>query len=446
MNTEPMITIWKCSEDPNKVTPELTGQVSKNHYTVLLCRWANGKVGAIFPVYDNQILCFSAVKPGSRNSPELEFIPTHKMEADNSDIDSHIISYGGIVARWLLDSCGLHPIKTGLEILNDHNFRKNILYAVREEPHLELLYESHLEATRIAARNAFELQHNVPPTHPGAWKPENKREFEFSFEEHLKEERRMKEYDEQYLYPFFSHEDIKFMRAIAQDYQEYIQYKYVSSSVSQDGEKKKTKVEKPKEKEKIFVPIQDTFEIENTTEERLQKVFQFCIDRKWLDDSTRVDDWLKLFAGVPSDVRMIWDNESRHALRDLFWVMDREKDAEEKTFLKARRNYLHIVSSHFISEKPSQNNPKPYITDFSGRNNQKQYKQAIDFCRRILRGEDYDKIIFDMLEAQNKAEVQTDGSMHNDGMPENISVNKSNIALQQGLRTPKKTIRQTKIK
>jgi hypothetical protein len=199
-------------------------------------------------------------------------------------------------------------------------------------------------------------------------------------------------------------------------------------------------VKEPKEEEKIFVPIQDTFEIANTNEERLQKVFQFCRDRKWLDDSTRVDDWLILFAGVPSDVRMIWDNESRHALRDLFWVMDREKDAEEKTFLKARRNYLHIVSSHFISEKPSQNNPKPYITDFSGRNNQKQYKQAIDFCRRILRGEDYDKIIFDMLEAQ------TDGSMHNDGMPENISVNKSNIALQQGLRTPQKTIRQTKIK
>lgn len=445
MNKEIMTTIWKCSEDPSDITHELTGQVSTNRNILLLCRWANGKVGAIFPVNDSLILCFSEVKAGSRNDPKLDFVPTQERLTDNSDINSHIISCGGIVAHWLLDSCGLHPTKTGLELFKDFNFRKNILYILRERPYIEPLYESHLEKARTTARKDFELKQNVLRTQPGSWKPENKREFEFSLEDHLKEERRILYYDERNLFPFFRHEDVEFMRAIAQDYQEYIQYKLscAFTNTSTQPEDKETTTQKEK---KPFVPIQDTFEIENTNEERLRLVFQLCIDQKWLDELTRVEDWLKLFAGVPSDVRMVWDNDARHALRNLFWMMDREYDAERKTFLKPRKNYLQVVSSHFVSEKPSKENPQPYITDFNGRNNQQQYKQPIEFCRRVLKGEDFDIIIFEMVEAQKKSEDQKSKSMFGEGQPDNIIIDEDNAALQRGQRTPRKPIRQTKIK
>lgn len=444
MNKEIMTTIWKCSEDPNDITPELTGQVSKNRNILLLCRWANGKVGAIFPVDNRLTLCFSKVKAGSRNDPELVLNPIQDNLTDNSNIDSHIISCGGIVAHWLLDSCGLHPTKNGWEILNDTNFRKNILHALRERPYIEPLYEQHLETARTTANKLFESQLDEIRTQPGAWKPENKSKFVFSLENHLKEERRMSQYDERHLYPFFRHEDIEFMRAIAEDYQEYIQYKLNTLSI--DVPPQTIDGKKEIEKKKPFVPTKDTFEIQNTTAERLRQVFQLCIDQKWLDELTRVEDWLKLFAGVPSDVRMIWNNDARHALRDLFWMMDREFDAERKTFLKPRKNYLQIVSSHFMSEKPSKGNPQPYITDFTGRNNQQQYNQPIEFCRRVLKGEDFDKIIFEMLEAQKKSEDQKNESMIDEAMPENVTIDEDNAALQQGQRTPRKTIRQTKIK
>ena len=442
-NRENMTTIWKCSEDPSDITHELTGQVSTNRNILLLCRWANGKVGAIFPVNDSLILCFSEVKAGSRNDPKLDFMPTQERLTDNSDINSHIISCGGIVAHWLLNSCGLHPVKTGLELFKDFNFRKNILYTLRERPYIEPLYESHLEKARTTARKDFELKQNLLRTQPGSWKPENKREFEFSLEDHLKEERRILYYDERNLFPFFRREDIEFMRAIAQDYQEYIQYKLDNSSISEAEEGKKTKGKKPKE-DKPFVPTQDTFKIENTTEERLKLIFQFCIDQKWLDGSTRVEDWLLLFKGVPSPVLMVWKKEKSPALRDLFWMMDRDEDAEQKTFLESRRNYLHVVSSHFVSKKPSKGNPPAYITDFGGRNNQKQYEQPIELCRRILawpkdKEIDLNALIYEMAEEQEKRmidEAQTD----------NVSINKENAALQQGQRTSRETIRHTKIK
>lgn len=433
-----MTTIWKCSEDPNDITPELTGQVSKNRNILLLCRWANGKVGAIFPVDNRLTLCFSKVKAGSRNDPELVLNPIQDNLTDNSNIDSHIISCGGIVAHWLLDSCGLHPTKNGWEILNDINFRKNILHALRERPYIEPLYEQHLETARTTANKLFESQLDEIRTQPGAWKPENKSKFVFSLENHLKEERRMSQYDERHLYPFFRHEDIEFMHAIAQDYQEYIQYKLDNSSISETEEGKKPKEEKP------FVPTQDTFKIENTTEERLKLIFQFCIEQKWLDGSTRVEDWLLLFKGVPSPVLMVWEKEKSPALRDLFWMMDRDEDAEQKTFLESRRNYLHIVSSHFVSKKPSKGNPPAYITDFGGRNNQKKYEQPIELCRRILawpkdKEIDLNVLIYEMHEEQKKRMIE-------EVQLENVSINKENAAQQQGQRTPRETIRHTKIK
>ena len=440
-----MTTNWKCSEDPNDITHELTGQISKNPNILQLCRWANGKVGAIFPIKDSQTLCFSKVKAGNRNDPELVLNPLQEMPTNNSDIDSSIISCEGIVAHWLLDSCGLHPTKTGFEILNDTNFRKNILYALKERPHLEPLYEKHLEVALTTARKLFESQQDEIRTQPGSWKPENKREFKFSLENHLKEERRMLQYDERHLYSFFRQEDIEFMRDIAKDYQEYIQSKLDNSSISQTEEENITKGKKPNEEEP-FVPTQDTFEIKNTTVERLKLIFQFCIDRKWLNALTRVEDWLKLFTGVPSDVCMVWDYDARHALRDLFWMMDRECDAEEKTFLKPRKNYLQIVSSHFVSVKPSKENPHPYITEFNGRNNQQQYKQIIEYCRRILKGEDIDIIIYEMLQAQEESKDQKNKSIIEETMPDNIKIDEDNAALQRGQRTPRKPIRQTNIK
>jgi hypothetical protein len=99
-----------------------------------------------------------------------------------------------------------------------------------------------------------------------------------------------------------------------------------------------------------------------------------------------------------------------------------------------------------MSEKPSKGNPQPYITDFTGRNNQQQYNQPIELCRRVLKGEDYDKIIFEMLEAQKKSEDQKNESMIDEAMPENVTIDEDNAALQRGQRTPRKPIRQTKIK
>ena len=140
---------------------------------------------------------------------------------------------------------------------------------------------------------------------------------------------------------------------------------------------------------------------------------------------------------------MVWDIKKSDALRDLFWMMDREKDAEGKSFLKPRRDYLHVVSSHFVSEKPSKSNPTPYITVFSGRNNKKEYEQPIEFCRRILawpkdKEIDINTIIFEMTEEYKKKEmifqVQPD-----------TNIDKNNAAMQDGQRTPRETIRQTKI-
>ena len=51
-----------------------------------------------------------------------------------------------------------------------------------------------------------------------------------------------------------------------------------------------------------------------------------------------------------------------------------------------------------------------------------------------------------MLEAQKKSEDQKNESMIDEAMPENVTIDEDNAALQQGQRTPRKTIRQTKIK
>ena len=167
--------------------------------------------------------------------------------------------------------------------------------------------------------------------------------------------------------------------------------------------------------------------------EGLKGVFKVCIGNKWLDDTTLVDDWLKLFAGVPSPVFLIWDAEKSDALRDLFSMMVREKDAEDKTFLKNRKNYLQIVSSHFVSEKPSRKNPCPHITDFGGRNNKKEYEQTIEYCRRVLKGEDPERIIYEMLQEHKKSKHRREQSIFENGMPDNISVDKDNAALQEDL-------------
>lgn len=442
-----MITTWKCSEDPKDITHDLTGQVSQDSTLLQLCRWGNGRVGAIVPVSGSLMLYFSEVlADSSRGCPQLDFKPAYGKERDAQDLDSHIVSCGGIVARWLLDSRGLHPDSHGFAMLNDPNFRANILHTLKENPYFDTLYETHFEAAREEARRIFESLQNERRKKLGAWKPENK-EFKFSLEEHLKEERRMSQYDERHLYPFFRQDDIKFMRAIVQDYQEYIQYLIKTSSTdlptpSTEQEEKNPKEKKPKE-EKLFVPTQDTFKIENTTMKSLQEVFQLCIDNKWLDELTRLEDWQKLFAGVPSPVLMVWNIEKSAALRDLFWMMDREKDAEKKSFLESRRDYLRVVSSHFVSEKPSKDNPHPYITDFGGRNNQKEFEQPIEFCRRILawpkdKEIDINTIIFEMTEEYEKKK------MIDQAQPD-VKIDKNNAAMQDGQRTPRETIRQTKI-
>ena len=426
-----MTTIWKCSEKSTDITPHLTGQVSPNCNILQLCRWVNGRVGAIVPISGTLTMYFTEVLPdSSRNSPRMDFEPEYGKEWDNPDLESHIVSYGGIVARWLIESRGLHPNGNGFELFNDSNFRKNILNTLKEEPYFDTLYETHLEAAREEARRIFDSMRDKRRKKPGAWKPENK-EFKFSLEQHLKEERNMTRINESYLYPFFRKEDVEFMRAITKDYHDYIQYLIKKTSTdtppSPSEEKEKHKEEKP------FEPTQDTFEIANTTPERLKEVFLLCIENKWLDDSTRVDDWLKLFSGVPSPVRMVWDVEKSDALRDLFYMMDKKKDAEGKTFLKPRKNYLQIVSSHFVSNKPTRNNPRPYITDFGGRNNKKEYEQKIEYCRRILKGEDTNKIIYEMLQEQNKSKKQKEGSYIEEAMPEHLQINRDNAALQDSL-------------
>ena len=437
IKVEEMMTIWKCSEESTDITPVLTGQVSPNCNNLQLCRWANGKVGAIVPIRGVLTLYFTEVLPGSsRNDPQMDFEPEYGKEWDSPNFESHIVSCGGIVARWLQECRGFHPNGNGFAMLNDSNFRKNILHSLKEDPYFDTLYETHLEAAREEARRIFESLKDERRKKPGAWRPENK-EFRFSLEQHLKDERTMTEFDKRHLYPFFRKEDVEFMRAIVQDYQEYIQYLIGTTSndvpaPSTEQEKKKPKEEKP------FVPTQDTFELENTTVERLKLVFKLCIENKWLNEFTRVEEWEKLFAGVPSLVHMVWDVEKSDALRDLFSMMVREKDAEGKSFLKTRRDYLHVVSSHFVSEKPSRKNPCPYITDFGGRNNKKEYEQRIEFCRRILKGEDLDKILFEMKETYNKPKGQKTSCMFEDAMPENIKIDKDNSALQDDLHSTRK--------
>jgi len=426
------MTNWKCDSNTNEITPELTGQVSPNRHNLQLCRWANGRVGAIVPLNDYLMLYFSEVTPDSpREDPQLDFKPTTGRELEDPGLNSHIISCGGIVARWLIESRALHPSCCGIMMLNDPNFRKNILKTFKENPFLEPLYERHLEAAHIKAQALFEAQQNELRTKPGAWKPENKREFEFSPANHLKDERRMLEFDERNLYPFFRQEDVEFMRAIAQDYQEYIQYKFSSTSADTSTQPEK-EIQKPKKEKKEFKPTDGTFNMENTTEERLILIFNYCIGVKWLDTSTRVDDWLKLFSGVPSKVTLVWNYKDRPALRDLFKMMAYDVDTEQQTFLSPRKGYLTIVSSHFVSEKPSKNKPLKYIVDLNCRHREGD-KQKIELCRRILAyppGEeiDTDAIAYDIMQ---------------EGMPD-VTFNQDNAALQAGLRTPRKTIRSPK--
>lgn len=450
-----MTTIWKCSEDPTDITQELTGQVSPSRNVLQLCRWANGRVGAIVPLYDTPMLYFTEVVPDSaRHDPQLDFEPAYDDEIDNSDLDSHIVSRGGIVARWLLDRRGLHPFSHGFAIWNDSNFRKNILHTLKENPYFDTLYETHLEAAREEARRIFESTQEERRKKLGAWKPENK-EFKFSLEKHLKEERIMNEYDELHLYPFFRQEDVDFMRAIVQDYREYIQHLIRTSSTdvqtsSTEQEEKNPKEKKPKD-EKPFVPTKDTFKIEHTTVERLQQVFQQCMDHKWLGEYTRVEDWLKLFTGVPSEVRMVWKYEERPALRDLFKMMAYDKDGEQKSFISPRKGYLTIVSSHFVSEEPTPNKPYAYITNFECRH-RKGDESAIEMCRRVLNGEEIDTIVFEMIEkhkklqAQKESEAQNRKSIIGEASPDNVTINKANAAWQAGQRVPSETIRSTKIK
>lgn len=442
----------KFSEDPTDITLDLTGQISQCH-NLQLCRWANRKVGAIVPVRGSLTLYFSEVlSDSSRNDIRMDFEPEYGKEWDNPDLDSHIVSYGGIVAQWLIGSRGLLSDSHGIALLNDPNFRANMLHTLKEEPFLDTLYDAHFETAQANARMIFESLQNERRKKPGAWKRENK-EFVFSMEEHIKEELRMLWYDERHLYPFFRQEDVEFMRAIAQDYQKYIQYKINTQPTdvpppSSDHEEKNPKGKKPKEEE-LFEPTTDTFKIENTTTERLQQVFQLCTDRKWLDENTRVDDWLKLFANISSNVIMVWDYNARPALRDLFKMMAYDKDGEQKSFISPRRGYLRIVSSHFVSEKPTPNKPYAYITNFDCRH-RKGDKQSIEYCRRLLKGEDIDKIIFEMVKEQQKAEEKKKAeALNNESVidqvqPDNIIINEDTAAQQQGQHTPRKAIRSPK--
>ena len=429
---------WKCSEDPNEITSNLTGQVSVLN-VLQICRWANRKVGAIVPVSSGLKLYFAEYLPdSSRGDPRMDFEPEYGKECDNPDLDSHTVSCGGIVARWLLESRGLHPSCHGLELFNDANFRKNILNTLKEDPYIDTLYETHLEEERATARKIFESLQDERRRQLGAWKHENNSEFKFSLEEHLKEERRMLQYDERHLYPFFCQEDVEYMRAIAQDYQEYIQYKLNKQSVDialPSVEKKKSKEDRP------FVPTENTFNIEHTTQERLRLIFDVCIKKRWLDSSTRIDDWLKLFAGVPSKVLMVWRYEERPALRDLFKMMAYDKDGEQETFIAPRKRYLHIVSSHFVTERLSRNKKPVYITNFNCRHREGD-KQSIELCRRILAWPideelDLNVLLHEMSEDNQKKE------MIDEAQPD-ITIDRRNAALQEGQRTPSGTIRYPK--